>query len=111
MKRGTLLALAVAGALGSSVSSAETFLCRTPSDLSYTACVPTAFDPREPTVVQYYTVERQPSVVLYEPAVTRAPAIVAAMPAQPPHLTVTTYEHRSWPNTEPIIKQERYYYY
>ena len=111
MKRETLLALAVAGALGSSVSSAETFLCRTPSDLSYTACAPTAFDPREPTVVQYYTVERQPSVVVYEPVVTRAPAIVSAMPAQPPHLTITTYQERSWPNTEPIIKQERYYYY
>ena len=109
MKHRTLLALAVTGALGSSVAFADTFVCTTPSDLSYTTCAPAAFDSRRPSAVQYYAIERQPSVVFYEPVVTRAPATVFATP-EVSSKTITTYQYRSWPNTEPIVKTERYTY-
>jgi hypothetical protein len=104
MKRG-ILALAVAGALGSSVAYAETFLCRTAPDMSVTACSPVAFESRafvaEPTAV----IHTGPAASTARPIVERAVAV-------PEQSAVTiTYEYpRSWPNTEPRVSTYRYSY-
>ena len=100
MKRRMLLAVAVAGALGSSVSSAETFFCSTLPDLSLTNCVPA-------DSVQF-RVEREPAGVAYQAAepVKARPVIVVPNP----DVTVTTYRERSWPNTEPAVSTYNYNY-
>ena len=106
MKRG-ILALAVAGALGSSMASAETFLCRTAPDMSYTACSPIAMESRAYVAEPVVVMESQPAVA---PRWIVAPATATAVP-EVSSVTVTTHEYsESWPNTEPRISTYRYSY-
>ena len=109
MKRG-ILALAVVGALGSSMASAETFLCRTAPDMSYTACSPIesrVYYMAEPVVVM----ESQPAVA---PRWIVAPAAAVPEASSVPEVssvTITTHDYsEAWPNTEPRVSTYRYSY-
>jgi len=126
MNRKTLLALAVAGGLGSSAASAATFLCETnPADVSYRACTEVVSGssaamnfrlvPEHP-VTTYYSVERpvtaysieRPATIYYsfDQAPQPAPSEVRVVPSR----TVTTYEYSGqWPETEPSVSTYRYY--
>ena len=108
MKRKTLLALGVMGALGMSGASAATFLCETPSDLSYTVCAPAAFEPPPSAVILLVP---EPAIVSYSSVVPARPYVASARLPEP-YLTVTTYDYSgvSWPQTEPRISTYRYYY-
>ena len=100
MKRGTLLAVAVASALGSSASFAQTYLCSMASDMSVTACEK-ASDSR--------AFVSEPSIAAYQAVGPRPPDVTFIVPK--PDLTVTTYTYSgSWPETEPSISSHHYSY-
>jgi hypothetical protein len=123
MNRKTLLALAVAGVLGSSAASAATFLCETnPADASYTACTDVVSGSNfrlvpERSVTTYYSMEPPVTTYSIERPVTTYYSFDQAPQPSPSELrvvplrTVTTYEYRQWPNTEPRVSTYRYYTY
>ena len=118
MNRKTLLALAVAGGLGSSAVSTATVFCEpNPADAPYRACSEAVSDfglmVPERSVTTYtveypastYFVERP--VVIYQPSQPRPPELRVV-----PLRTVTTYEYSGqWPSTEPRVSTYRYYTY
>lgn len=113
MKRG-MLALAVMGALGSSVAFGQTYLCRTPSDMSFTACTPIEYQTViEPAMVIYQ--DSGPAVVTYsEPAPAPRWIVQSAdAPREVPEVssvTITREYAREWPNTEPRVSRYTYSY-
>jgi hypothetical protein len=125
MNRKTLLALAVAGGLGSSAASAATFLCETnPADISFRTCTEVVsgssaamnFRPLpEPPVTTYYSIEHPVTAYSIERPVATYYSFDQAPPSPSqlrvvPSRTVTTYEYSGqWPNTEPRVSTYRYY--
>lgn len=125
MNRKTLLALAVAGGLGSSAASAATFLCETdPADVSYKTCTEVASGsstamtfrlvPQRP-VTTYYSIEPVTTYYSIERPVTtyysfeQAPQPSLSEFRVVPSRTVTTYEYSGqWPETEPSVSTYRY---
>ena len=89
MKRRTLLALAVAGVLGSSAASAATYVCQTdPSDVSFKACAEMTSDSISST--QYYVLMPEPARVAVAPAPTTYYFVEPAAARVVPSRTITT---------------------